>query len=122
MSDLAEMRAQLRGMRKEMMKPVSRMGKRDCAAEIERLKHARETTAHAAAVPSAASRRMESAAESLKEAKRHEFPAAPASAGTKKGMERKTARKAYEEKPAEKKRMSKKEMMALLSEMTSDEE
>jgi hypothetical protein len=116
-----DIREHLRMMRKEMMRPVSRMPLKDVAAEIEKLRNYRETTAAPAAVPSAPARVAKAAAETIKEAKATEFPIAPG--GTKKGMERKTARKAYEPAPAaEKKKMSKKEMMALISELSSDEE
>ena len=118
-------RAYLRLLAKEVQpKPISRMSKKDVSAQIEKLEKLREMTASSAAVPSVASRRMEPAAESVKEAKAAEFPVAPGS--TKKGMERKTARKAYEPKaeaaPAPKKKMTKKEMMALIAELSSDEE
>ena len=117
------MRAELRALRKEHVKPVSRMRKGDIASELERLKGARESTPAAAAVPSAETKHAAPAKASVKEMKEHEFPVKP-KMGTKKGMERKTARKAYEDVPAapKKKGLSKAMMMKMLAELSSDEE
>ena len=124
---LAELRAELRALRKESVKPVSRMRKGDISSEIDRLRGAREETPAVAAVPSVPPRRAHPAAESLKAAKESEFPVAPESSGTKKGMPRKTARKAYEPEapaaaPKAAPKMSKKDMMAFLSKLMSDDE
>ena len=118
----AELRAELRALRKEHVKPVSRMRMGDISAEIERLRVGREETPAPAATPSGRTRQMAPAVESVKKAKASEFPVAPAS-GTKKGMERKTARKAYEDVPSEKKKSKADKLMAMLAEMTdSDDE
>ena len=88
----------LREMRKEHVPAVSRMHKRDVLAEIERLKTKRETTPPVAATPAARPKKQSPMVESIKEAKRMEFPVAPESdsgSKTKKGEPRKTARKAY---------------------------
>ena len=123
MSDLAEMRKQLRELRKDHVKPVSRMRKGDIISELERLKKMREETPASAAAPSAKSRAQHSHASNIKDAKMHEFPVKPAAEGTKKGMERKTARKAYEPEAAPKKKgVSKAALMKLLSEMSSSDE
>ena len=122
------MRAELKELRKSHPEfgPVSRMKKQDVSSCLERLRVSREETPAPAAVPSAAPRRGNPAAQSIKEAKRDEFPVEPASAGTSKGMPRKTARKAYEgETPkkaaAAEKGASKKDLAALLAKMLSDE-
>ena len=91
MMSAADLRNELRALRKEQMKPVSRMSKGDVSAEIQRLKVAREETPLPAATNSA----------------RERVPTVPTAmaqdstfekvGGTKKGMPRKTARKAYEE-------------------------
>lgn len=127
MSSLAEMRAELKALRKESAdhKPVSRMKKSDIASQLERLRVAREETPASAAVPSAPPRRSHPAAVSIKEAKREEFPVEPES-GTKKGMPRKTARKAFEgETPkkaaAAEKGASKKDLAALLKKMLEED-
>ena len=78
MSGLAELRKELRELRKEHVKPVSRMKKQDVAAELEKLRGMRETTPHAAAVPSAPARKMAGKAGSVKESKAKEHPVAPA--------------------------------------------
>lgn len=74
MSSLAEMRAALRELRKDAVKPVSRMRKGDISDEINRLREMRETTPAAKATPSALPRSKE--VESLKMAKASEFPVA----------------------------------------------
>ena len=118
----AELRKELRELRKEHVKPVSRMRMGDVSAEIQRLREAREETPAVSSVPSAPPRKMQAAVESIKKAKAAEFPVAPAT-GTKKGMERKTARKAYEDTPTEKKKSKMDKLMAMLDEMTdSDDE
>jgi hypothetical protein len=110
-SDLAEMRKQLRELRRDHVKPVSRMRKADIATEIEKLREKRETTPPVASVRGAGVKKSEAAAESIQQAKRMEFPVKP----SKKAV--------AEAKPvAEKKRMSKKELMEMISGMSSDEE
>ena len=118
----AELRKELRELRKEHVKPVSRMRVGDISAEIEKLRMAREETPSVASVPSAPPRKLKAAAESIKQAKAAEFPVAPADSGTKKGMPRKTARKAYEDTPSEKKKSSgtKAKLMKMLAAMDSD--
>lgn len=108
MPSAAELRAELKALRKESAehKPISRLKKGDVSAQIEALKRARNETPAAAAVPSARPRGMMSSVESIKKAKAGEFPVKPAAAKA-------TAPKA---------RMSKTQMRALLDEMTSDEE
>ena len=74
---LAEMRKELRELRKEHVKPVSRMRKGDISSELEKLRGMRETTAPAAATPSAPPRKMAPKSSSVKESKVKEHPAAP---------------------------------------------
>jgi hypothetical protein len=74
---LAELRKELRELRKEHMKAPSRMRKGDISAEIERMRGNREETAAAASVPSAPMRKSIAAVESIKEAKAAEFPVRP---------------------------------------------
>ena len=127
MSDLKSLRAELKALRKEKSeKPVSKMRKSDIAVEIEKLKVARETTAAPAATPSGSMKKMAPASESIKEAKAMEFPVMPAkketkkSEGTKKGDERKTARKAYEGEGSKKKDVLAKLMKMLESDSEED--
>jgi hypothetical protein len=75
--DLKSLREELRMLRKEKVKPVSRMKKGDIAAEIESMRVAREETPAAAAVPSAPVRKYKAAVETVKEAKSMEYPTAP---------------------------------------------
>ena len=96
----AELRAELRELRKEHVKPVSRMAKGDVAAEIQRLKVAREETPLPAATKGVGMSVSKKEVEPLAAAKAQEFP--KNYGGTTKGMPRKTARKAYEKKEAPK--------------------
>jgi hypothetical protein len=75
--DLKSLREELRRLRKESVKPVSRMKKGDISSEIERMKVGREETPAAAAVPSAPVRKSKVAVETVKQAKASEFPTAP---------------------------------------------
>ena len=77
------MRDELRALRKDVVKPVSKMRKGDISAEIEKLKKGREETPASAAVPSAPLRKSKAAVESVKAAKAAEFPIAPAPKGAK---------------------------------------
>ena len=116
----AELRAELRALRKEKVRPVSRMKVGDISAEIERLRQSREETPAVASVPSAPQRKMKAAVESIKQAKAAEFPVMPEGSGTKKGGERKTARKAYEDTPSEKKKTSKVDRLLAMIDAMSD--
>lgn len=115
---LADLRKELRELRKESgHRPISKMKKADVAHELERLREKRETTAPVAATHGAAPRKMAPRAADVHESKEREHPVKPAEAGTKKGEERKTARKAYEgETPSKKKDLMAK-MMKLMEEM-----
>jgi len=75
--DLKSLREELRTLRKEKVKPVSRMKKGDISAEIESMRVAREETPAAAAVPSAPVRKRKAAVESIRQANSMEFPTAP---------------------------------------------
>jgi hypothetical protein len=108
---LSELRKELKALRKEHVKPVSRMKKADCADELDRLRRMREETPAAAAVPSAPMRKSKMAVESIKEAKRMEFPVKPA----EKMMPKAAA-------APKKKGLSKSALRAMLEELTSDEE
>ena len=99
------MRKELREMRKETVKPVSRMKKGDIAGEIARMREKRETTPAPAAVPSAPPRKMKSSVESIKDAKAKEFPVSPEKAPKK------------AEAPKKKAGPSKADLMKMISEM-----
>ena len=88
MPSAADLKAELRELRKEAVKPVSRMRVADIAAEIQKLKGQREETPAVAAVPSAPPKKQRSAVKTIKEAVQHEFPMMPdqgVTAGPKKG-------------------------------------
>lgn len=77
MSDLKALREELRKLRKDSVKPVSRMKKGDIATEIERLKNKREETPAVASMKGASVKASKAAVESIKEAKASEFPVMP---------------------------------------------
>lgn len=81
---LHDMRAELRALRKDSVKPVSRMRLGDVSAEIERLRGLREETPAAAATPSAPHKAQEPAAMSIKHAKEMDFPVRPAASAAPK--------------------------------------
>ena len=121
---LADMRAELRALRKESVRPVSRMKKGDVSAELERLRAMREETPHAAAVPSVKTKSApEPAKKFLKAAKETEFPHSkmghPATAH--KHAEAHNAGKVAAP-PKKKSALTKAQLRAMLDEMTSDEE
>lgn len=81
----AELKAELRALRKEHQKPVSKMRIADVASEIERLRDKRETVAPVASTPAEkAPKKMAAKVADVKEAKEHEFPVAPKEAEPKK--------------------------------------
>ena len=90
MSSLAEMRKELRELRKEKVKPVSRMKKADIACEINKLSVHREETPAPAATPAHMPRKMASTAQNIKDAKAHQFPMQPEAAPQPKGSKTKT--------------------------------
>ena len=77
MPTASELKAELRALRKETVKPVSRMKVLDVAAEIQKLKGIRETTPAIASIPTALNRKAKSSVESIQEAKAKEFPVKP---------------------------------------------
>ena len=67
------MRKELREMRKDLVKPVSRMKKGDISHEIEALRQRRETTPAPAATPSAPPKGMKPDVENIKDVKKSVF-------------------------------------------------
>jgi hypothetical protein len=124
MTKLHDMRAELRALRKESVKPVSRMKKDDIAVELQRLKGIREETPAVASTPSAPVKKSKSAVESIKEAKKAEFPVMPSDSGTKKKSVKSAPGSVKSSAPAEgdKKKSKLAKLMALMEGMSSDEE
>ena len=85
MPSAKELKDELRKLRKEAVKPVSKMRIADVASEIERLKAKREETPLPAATPAEKlPKKMEAKVKDVKEAKAAEFPTAPAEPAKKK--------------------------------------
>jgi len=122
MADLASMRAELRALRKEHVKPVSRMRKGDISSELENLRRMRETTPAAAATPSAPPKVLKSRVESVKEAKKSEFPVKPSELPKKAVAAPKPSGGKVKDVVAAKVKMSKAKMMELIQGMASDDE
>ena len=75
----AELAAELRAMRKQHVKPISKMRSKDISQEIEGLKLRLAETPPVASLPSAPHKAEVAAVESVKVAKAAEFPVKPAS-------------------------------------------
>lgn len=118
---LAEMRKELRELKKTHERPISRMKKSDISMEIERLRHHREVTAPVASTPSAPAKVMKSSVESVKEAKRKEFPVAPADVPKKTAKAPKVTAGKVKDVVSEKVKMSKKDLMAMIAGLSDDE-
>lgn len=110
---LAEMRKELRELRKGTVKPVSRMRKGDIASELEKLRGTRDTTAPVATTPCAPQKKVKAAAESLKEAKISEYQTKPAEGPVKTGKAPAAKKKAMS---------SKKDKLARLLELMDETE
>jgi 3-methyladenine DNA glycosylase AlkC len=83
-TELAKLRAELRELRKQTVKPVSRMRKGDISAELAQMRIKSDDTPAAGRMSQSGSRKMIPAADTIKEAKRKEFPVKPSSATKKK--------------------------------------
>lgn len=85
MPSAKELKDELRKLRKESVKPVSKMRIADVASEIERLKAKREDTPAVASTPAEkAPKKIIAKVKDVKEAKEAEFPTAPATEPSKK--------------------------------------
>ena len=113
---LAELRKELKELRKEAVKPVSRMRKGDISAEIERMRGMRAETPAAAAVPSAPLMKSKAAVESVKEAKAKEFPMIPSK------MSEKKEEKKEKPKAAPKKKSKLDRLMEMMDGMSDTDE
>ena len=118
---LADMRKELRELKKAHEKPVSRMKKSDISMELERLRHHREVTPAPAAVPSAPPKSVKSKVESVKEAKKAEFPVAPADVPKKAAKAPKVTAGKVKDVVADKVKMSKAKLLAMIQGMSDDE-
>ena len=83
MPSAKDLKDELRALRKEHQKPVSRMRVADISAEIQKLKGHREETPAPAALPSGVAKKSRSSVESLQEAREAQFPMKPDQGVTK---------------------------------------
>lgn len=77
-----DLKIELRNLRKESLKPVSKMRVADISAEIQRLKGMREETPAVAAIRTAPLTKAKAAVKTIQEAKANNFPAMPDSGVT----------------------------------------
>ena len=74
---LKEMRDELRALRKEAVKPVSKLKKGDVLLELERLRGKRETVPPVASTEATKPKKMEAVHADVKVAKEKSFPTKP---------------------------------------------
>lgn len=121
-----DMRDELRKLRKETMKPVSRMKMGDCAKEIESLRNKRETTPSVASMPvDDKPKTMMPKMANVKDMKSAEFPTKPVDMKEKMAMLRakKGSAKVEDSKKAPAKKNKLEKLMSMLGDMTdSDQE
>jgi len=115
----AELRKQLKELRKGSSKPVSKMSKMDCALEIERMKH------HSASTPavnqqSPSEKHLQtSTAPTLKKHQEHPLPV-PASEKMAAVRAAKGKKAAPAKEAAPESKMSKKELVAMMKKMMEE--
>ncbi len=116
------MRDELRALRKESVKPVSRMKKADCAAELEKLRGKREETPPVASVGGEKKpKKMVGSVADVKEAKAKEFPTKPSDEKKKSGGKKSTV-VGGSGAVGEKSKISKDMLRKMIEDMSSDEE
>jgi hypothetical protein len=119
---VSDLRKELREMRKQAIKPVSRMTKADCAMELERLKHHSATTPAVAQHSPSDKRPETSTASTLKKMQEHPL-LTPAQERMKKARDAKKSTAPASGDAGEKKKSSKKDLLAKMARMLeSDEE
>ena len=120
---LKDMRDELRALRKESVKPVSRMKKGDIASELERLRGVRESVPPVASVHGAKPKEMKAKIADAKVAKEHEYPVAPSDEKKKGGKKLSAmASKTASADSAPKKTDKLAKLKAMLEAMSSDSE
>ena len=124
-ASLAEMRKELRELRKEAVKPVSRMRKGDIASELEKLRGKREENPPVSSVVGAKPKKMEAKIADVKKAKESEYPMKPVE-DEKKKSGKKESKKATvvggSGAVGVETKMSKKDMLKKMIEEMSDSE
>jgi hypothetical protein len=119
---LKDMRDELRALRKEHQKPVSRMKKADCAAELEKLRGKREETPPVASVGGEKKpKKMVGKIDDVKVAKEREFPTKPAEESKKKSGGKKSTVVGGSGAVGEKSKISKDMLRKMIDEMSDDE-
>jgi len=116
---LADMRKELRALKKEHERPISRMKKMDISSEIERLRRVRETTPPVVAVPS---HKEKAPVEKVSKVKKGEFPVVPADQPSKPAKAPAVSKGKKKDVVADKVKLNKKHLLAMLQGMDSDSE
>lgn len=121
MPSAKEMRDELRMLRKESLKPVSRMKVSDVSAELERMRGKRESTPPVASTPvDKAPKAMAAKMADVKEMKAAEFPTKPVDMKEKMAALRAKKGSGKVEEP-KKEPMSKKDKLAKLMAMLEED-
>jgi hypothetical protein len=122
---LKDMRDELRALRKESVKPVSRMKKGDVLLELEKLRGKREDTPPVASTVGAKPKKMAAKIDDIKVSKEKEFPVKPVEEKKKNG--KKSSGMAVGKSAAadcsdcEKKPSKMERLMKMIDEMSDDE-
>lgn len=119
---LKDLRDELRNLRKESIKPVSRMKKADIASELQKLRGMREETPPVSATPSLKPKKQEAKIANVKEAKEKEFPVKPAEEPKKKASGKKSTIVGGSGAVGVEPKVSKKDMLKKMIEAMSDSE
>lgn len=119
---LKDMRDELRALRKDSVKPVSRMKKGDILLELERLRGKREDTPPVASTTGAKPKKMEAKIDDIKVSKEKEFPVKPVEEKKKAGKKSSgmaVGKSAAADAPEKKSKMER--LMAMIDEMSDSE-
>jgi len=119
---LKDMRDELRNLRKESVKPVSRMKKADIALELEKLRGKRESVPPVASTEGAKPKKMEAKIADVKVAKEHEFPSKPVDAEKKKSGKKQSGTAVGKSAVADGKKSKMDKLREMLEAMGSDSE
>ena len=119
---LKDMRDELRNLRKESIKPVSRMKKGDIASELERLRGKREETAPVASTVGAKPKKEVGKIADVKVAKEKEFPVKPVDEAPKKKAGKKATVVGGSGAIGAKTKVSKDMLKKMIEDMTSSDE
>jgi hypothetical protein len=118
---LKDMRDELRALRKDSVKPVSRMKKMDIAMELEKLRGKRESVPPVASTEGAKPKKEVAKIADVKVAKENEFPTKPVDAEKKKSGKKQSGTAVGKSAVVDGKKSKMDRLMAMIDEMADDE-